>query len=33
MDDEDGLCCGVEATLLQTFLLAGLQVAALLVQI
>lgn len=33
MDDEDGLGCSVEATLLETLLLAGLQVAALLLQI
>lgn len=33
VDDEDGLGCSVEATLLQTRLLASLQVAAFLVQV
>ena len=33
MDDEDGLGRSVEATLLETVLLAGLQVAALMLQV
>lgn len=33
MDDEDGLGCGVEATLLQTILPTRLQVAAVLLQV
>ena len=33
VDDEDGFGCGIEATLLETLLLARLQVAALLLKI
>lgn len=33
MNDEDGLGCDIEATLLETLLLASFQVAALLFQV